>query len=129
MGILAGKADFNVQGGSTWTESTVYKDANGTAIDLTSWSARMQIRAKIDDVTPLLTLTDAAASPNPRLTLGGVLGTLGITVEAVGTASLVNGNADTKLVYGIELYKTVGGVEKVIPYLMGAINVSAEVVR
>lgn len=39
--MSAGKYDFSIEQGSSFTLSLVYKDANGNPIDLTGWCARL----------------------------------------------------------------------------------------
>lgn len=129
MGAVAAKKDFTVQAGATWTEGPLTYKVNGTPVDLTSWSARMQVRATTGSPDIILNLTDTAVSPDPRLILGGVLGTIGIQVEAVDTSTLNDDQADVVLVYGLEIFKNVGGVEQVIPLLQGNLTIKPEVVH
>ncbi len=129
MGILAAKLNLVVQAGATWTEQFLYADINENPIDITSWSARMEIRSSVNSETVIYTLLDSAASPLPRLILGGAAGTINLVIEAVDTTPLAVNNSATTLVYGLELYKDDGGVEKVISLLSGTIAVSPEVVR
>lgn len=129
MGILAASLNLVVQAGATWTEQLTYKDANGDPIDLTTWSARMEVRASMSAPIATMTLLSSDVSPDPRLVLGGALGTINIVVEAIDTTAMINNNSETKLVYGLELYKMSGPVEKVLSLLLGEITVSPEVVR
>jgi hypothetical protein len=129
MGAQAGKQDFTVQAGATWTEGPMTYKINGVAVDLTTWHARMQVRETIASPDPVLTATDTDASPDPRLILGGIAGTVGIQVEAVDMSPLNTTGVDKSYFYGIELFKTVGGVEQVVPLLQGSLTVKAEVVR
>lgn len=39
--MSAGKYDFNIEQGTSFTLSLVYKDSTGTPIDLTGWCARL----------------------------------------------------------------------------------------
>jgi hypothetical protein len=66
----------------TWYPGGAYnvatKTAIGSPVDLTGWSARMQIRRRAEDPgPPLLSLTDGDG-----ITLGGEAGTIRIVIDA-----------------------------------------------
>jgi len=62
--------DFVLQQNCDWNRVITYEDANGS-IDLTGYSAEMQVRATITDATVILTLTP---------TLGGSAGTISLNL-------------------------------------------------
>ena len=64
--------------GSTFARTLVYKDSNGTPIDLSGYTAKMEIRPTIGSSTLLLTLSTA----NGRITLGGAAGTITLNVAS-----------------------------------------------
>lgn len=98
---------FSMEQGSTFRRTITYKDSNGSAIDLSGYTARMQLRRNIEDASPLIELTDA----NGRITLGGVAGTVVLTISAADTASLspVEGVYDLELVTGDTVEKLIAG--------------------
>lgn len=99
--------DLIFEQGATFTQNFQWVDENGTPIDLTGYSARMQVRDTVDSPAFHIELTDA----NGRIALGGTAGTIQLTIAATDTAALtfedavydlelVNGATVTRLVYG-----------------------------
>jgi hypothetical protein len=86
-------------------------------VDLTGFTARMDIRETLDEVTVIHTLT----TENAGITLGGVAGTIDLLIPAATTEGFTFGNA----VYDLELIN--GTV--VTRLLGGAITLSKEVTR
>ena len=64
----------------TFQRTLTYKDSTGSAIDLTSFTAALQVRRDFD-TAPVISLTESAG-----ITLGGVAGTIAIVISA--TAAL-----------------------------------------
>lgn len=75
--------DFRVRHGETFDKLLTFRDAAGQPIDMTAYTARMQIRRDAQDQTVLLDLS----SDNGRITLGAD-GTLGLVVSAADMAAL-----------------------------------------
>ena len=88
------------------------------AVNLTGYTARMQIREEFFSADPLITLT----TENGGITLGGAAGTILVEMTDVETRDLsfVNG------VYDVELISGAGVVTRI---LMGAAILSPEVTR
>lgn len=86
-------------------------------VDLTGFTARMQIRETIESTTTLVSLTDASG-----ITLGGTAGTIGITISATATALLDFDSA----VYDLEVVSA-GGI--VTPVAYGNVYLNDEVTR
>lgn len=84
----------------------------GTAIDLTGYTARMQVRESVDAASPLLSLTSGSG-----ITLGGTAGTIGVTVSATSTAGVPGGQYvyDMELVSGSVVTRILQGSFKVLP--------------
>lgn len=61
----------------------VWTDENGTPIDLTGYTARMQARTSHDSTTTFISLTSASG-----ITLGGVTGEVTITMTPTQTAAI-----------------------------------------
>lgn len=126
MGRVAGKRDFELSGGGTWTEEMYYKTkSTGQPIDLTKWHGRMQLRELVTSAVIDVEITTA----NGRMVITPHLGQINIEVDASITQNLVKGNAKTEYVYGLELFMVEEGIEKVIPLLTGKVVVHPEVVR
>jgi hypothetical protein len=113
--------------GATFAQTLTWKDANGTAINLTGYTARMQVREKYSSVHAVLSLT----TENGRIALGGSAGTIALAVSAADMAALsipdAPGSPPAKsLVYDLELVAAGGQVTKL---LMGTFTVRREVTR
>lgn len=93
------QSTLHIRIGSSFKKS--YKWSTGTppvAVDLTGWTARMQIRAKESDVEPLLTLSTETG----EITLGAD-GAIDIDLEYQKTETLTG---KKKAVFDIELTHT-----------------------
>jgi hypothetical protein len=101
-----------IRQGKTWTRSIWYEDDAGTILDLSSgYTARMMIRADVDDASPVVTLT----TENGRIALAaGDADTPNIvlTVSAADTAALTawgTGVYDLELVSGATVLPVIEG--------------------
>lgn len=103
----AGTYHFSMEQGSTFSRTITYKDSSGSAIDLSGYTARMQLRRNIDDASAIIELTTS----NGRIALGGVAGTVTLTIAASDTAALspVEGVYDLELVTGDTVEKLLAG--------------------
>lgn len=113
----AGNYNIVCDQGSTFTRVLTWKNSNGTAVDLTNYTARMQVRTNYASSTSLLTLT----TENGGITLGGVAGTITLGASAASTAALA---ADT-FVYDLEMI-TGSNVTRLVE---GTFEVTPEVTR
>jgi hypothetical protein len=86
-------------------------------VDLTGYTARMQIRSKLEDLTVLTELT----TENNRILIDNTLKTITLTIPANVTAALNFQSA----VYSLEL---VNGSE-VTPFIGGTVSLIKEVTR
>jgi hypothetical protein len=100
--------------------------AVGPPIDLTGYTAKMQVRQKLSSVTPEHEFT----TENGGIVLGGELGTVTIQATAEETASWSWGSADTSQrmvgIYDLELVNSDGEVRRL---LEGSFTVKREVTR
>ena len=71
----AGIYNFLMDIGSTYTVQLVYNDPNGDPIDLTGYTAKMQLRLKYGATTAALTLTTGGGG----IVIDGPNGTINIT--------------------------------------------------
>jgi len=115
---MAGVYNLTIEQGATLDLALTWKDAAGTPINLTGYTARLQVRPSIDSATTLLTMT----TENGRISLGGAAGTIRLLLDAATTASLTW----TSGVYDLELQSAGGTVTRL---LAGTVTVSPEVTR
>ena len=73
----AANITLQMEQGATFSKVFTCRDAAGVLVDLTGYTARMQVRATYASPTTLLDLT----TENGKLVLGGANGTISITVE------------------------------------------------
>lgn len=110
--------DITIEQGATFTLSLVWKDSAGTPINLTGWTARMQVRPSYGSDVVLLNLNSTSGG----ITLGGLAG----TIEVVGSATATAAITGRKAVYDIELVAPGGAVTRL---LQGLATLSPEVTR
>lgn len=82
--MTTGEYDITITQGITYTKSFTYRDSNGDPIDLTPYTAQMQIRCSIGSTTLVQELT----TENGGITLGGALGTVALLISATDTAAM-----------------------------------------
>lgn len=103
--------------GADWFVTFVYKDSDGTAINLTGYSAALQLRDTYADTTTDLSLTSASG-----ITITGATGTLEVRATAAQTAAIAAGT----YVYDLQITSGSGIVTRLV---QGRIVVSPEVTR
>jgi hypothetical protein len=104
--------------GATFNRVLTWRNPDATPIDLTGYTARMQVRPNKLSADVLLSLT----TQNGRITLGGALGTITLDVDATVAATISAG----QFVYDLELISSAGEVTRLIE---GAFVVDGEVTR
>jgi hypothetical protein len=109
--------DILIEQGATYSQVITYKD-NGVAVNLTGYTARMQVRATLESASTLVELTTA----NSGIALGGTAGTITLTIAAADTAALTSGRG----VYDLELVSGSGIVTRL---LQGVATISRNVTR
>ena len=115
--MAAGLYDITIEQGATFQMSLTWKDSTGAPVNITGYSARMQVRENYEAEDTLVSLTSAGGD----IVLGGALGTIAITIAASATQILQLDEA----VYDLEL---VNGAT-VTRLLQGKATVSREVTR
>lgn len=115
--MTAGIYNFTMDQGSNWDLNVVYKDANGNPINLTGYTAAMQLRQNYNSDTAVLTLSTSDGG----ITITGAEGKLVLSATAAQTGALDAGF----YVYDLEI--TSGGV--VTRLIQGQITVAGEVTR
>lgn len=107
-------AEYNIycDQGSTLSLTLTYKDSTEAPVNLTGYTARMQVRTSYNATDTLLNLTNGSG-----LTLGGSAGTIAVSVSATTTATLPTGNFvyDLEIVQGSTVTKLIRGAFRVRP--------------
>lgn len=101
-------ADFDYQ--LTWSVS-------GSAVNVTGYSARMQVRDAADSTAVSLSLVSGTG-----ITLGGTAGTIALSAVATATSAISAG----QYVYDLEMVSGAGYVTRLVE---GTFTVYAEVTR
>lgn len=115
---MAAVHPIKIEQGATFQLNFMWEDANHVPVNLTGWTARMQVRRNYKADVPLLTFT----TENGAITLGGSAGTVAIT----GLATLTDDVPAKLCVYDIELQSPTGFVKRI---LEGTALVTPEVTR
>ena len=74
----AGIYDITADQGSTFSRRITWLDSAGAPIDLTGYTAKMQVRETVDSTAVILELSTV----NSRISLGGAAGTIDLTASA-----------------------------------------------
>lgn len=114
----AANYSFVVEQGSTLLKPIVWKDSTGTAVNLTGYSAKMQIRKSASSADVLLELS----TQNGKLTITANTGTITMVFSAATTAAINWSHGK----YDLELTSGSGVVTRLIE---GDITVSREITR
>lgn len=117
MGACAGKYNIVADQGATFSRNVHWKDENGDPIDITGYTARMQVRERYVSTSTVLSLV----SPT-NITLGGGSGSIVITASATSMAAVTAGD----YVYDLEMVASNGVVTRL---LQGSFKVTPEVTR
>lgn len=114
-----GKLDLEMWQGASW-DYTLTWTTGGTPVNLTNYSARMQVRDSYDAGTAVLSLTSGAG-----ITLGGTAGTVFLEANAVTTAA-IPARPDNAYIYDLELVSAGTVVTRLVE---GAFTVYPEVTK
>ena len=112
--MAAGTYNFTLEQGSTFSRQITVQE-NGTALNLTGYTARMQMRSTHDSSTIALTYTSTIASPASN-------GIVNLSATATQSAAIEEGI----YVYDLEIESS-GGVETRL--MEGKVTVTPEVTR
>lgn len=107
-----------IEQGATFDITLTCRDEAGVLVDLTGYTARMQIRANKKATTTLLELT----TENDRIVMGGAAGTIQLVLPATVTAAI----DWTRGVYDLEIVNADGFVQRL---WQGDVEVDKEVTR
>ena len=103
--------------GTTFRKVLTYKIGRNP-VDITGWTARMQVRERYEADSTLLNIT----TENSGITLGGTAGTITLNANAATTAGFITGVH----VYDLELINSAGEVTRLVE---GKFTVTPEVTR
>lgn len=115
---MAANYNITIEQGATFQFNLIWKDSSGNPIDLTGYTAKMQVRQRYSSEDAALTMSTEAGT----IVLGGAAGTINITGPAVDTATITIKQG----VYDVELTSAGGIVTRLIE---GCVAVSPEVTR
>jgi hypothetical protein len=120
--MAAGKYSFIIEQGATTNFQINWTDESGTAVDLSGYQARMQIRPAVEASTTFLTLSSSLSdSCGTGINLSGsngitplASGSIGIYISAVSSSILDFGEAyyDLELMRGCEVTRLLEGKVK-----------------
>lgn len=116
--MAAAQHDILIEQGATFKLDLVWKDSLGAPINITGFTARMQVRQKYTDSVALLTFT----TENGAIVLGGAAGTINVT----GSATLTNALTAKTGVYDLEMVSGTGVVTRLIE---GGVTITPQVTR
>jgi PIN domain nuclease of toxin-antitoxin system len=108
------KVNLVINQGATFRHRFAWRDKNGRPIDVTGFTARMQIRADAAASAALVTLT----TENGGIALGGKAGTVALYLNDTNTSAITW----NKGVYDIQLVSPSGDVFRMVG---GIVTVSA----
>jgi hypothetical protein len=104
--------------GANWFLNVTYDNPNGTPVNLTNYTAALQLRSLPSDTVAVLTLTTGAG-----ITITGATGLVAIQATAAQTRAIDDG------VYYYDLEITAPSTGVVTRLIQGQAEVSAEVTR
>lgn len=115
--MTPGKYNIVCPQGSTLSEQLTYS-INSVNVDLSGYTARMQVRERHTSTETILTLT----TENGGISLGGAAGTISLSASATATAGL----SSKEYVYDLEIISPSSIVTRLIE---GKFIVTPEVTR
>mgnify|MGYP007090467581 CR=1 FL=1 len=131
--MSAGRYPIYIEQGASLDFEVQYIDSDGNPVDLSGYSARMQIRPSVTSTTTYITLSSTLKADGTGLNLSGshstkppTSGSIGVFISACSSSVLDFGEA----VYDLELsvpYE--GGCDYVTRLIQGPVKLSKEVTR
>jgi hypothetical protein len=116
--MAAGKYSFIIEQGATTNLNVQWTDASGSAVDLTGYQAKMQIRPTIEGSDVYISLSSSLQPDGTGLNLNGSDGETSLTSGSIGiyisaySSSLLNFNEafyDLEMINGIEVTRLLEG--------------------
>lgn len=116
--MSAVQQSITIEQGATFLLELIWKNPDETPINLTGYTARMQVRKKYADTVKVLDLT----TQNGKIVLTPLQGKINVTIPATDTANVTIKTG----VYDLELESSTGVVTRLIE---GSVTVTPEVTR
>ena len=127
--MSAAKYSFTIEQGATTDFEIQYKDSASTAIDLTNYSGKMEIKSAAGGTT-YLTLSSSLASDGTGINFSGsngstppTSGSIGIFISAASSSALTFNEA----LYDLEIYSGSTAYPYTTRLLGGKVKLSKEV--
>jgi hypothetical protein len=114
--MSAATTNLIIDQGATWNITFTYKNTDGNPINLTGYTAALQLRTSYDAASASLSLTSGSG-----IVLGGTAGTIAVTATATQTGALTAG----EYVYDLEITSS----SVVTRLVQGRITVTPQVTR
>lgn len=109
--MAAGIYDIVIEQGADWRLVITWKDADGNAMNLTGYLARMQVRESFSSKVKVFDLT----TENGRITLDAAEGIVTMHMDAAVTAGAVINPAKTAWIDGKQAQQLVFDLEMIAP--------------
>ena len=109
--VYAGTAPLEAYQGASWEVDMTYRDSTGAIVNLTGYSAQMQVRTRTASTTVELTLSTA----NGRITLGSSAPNITLAVAAADMTLAGTYVYDLKLTQGSDVTVLLQGDLTVVP--------------
>lgn len=116
--MAAATYDFDIEQGATLLKPIVWKDSTGSPVNLTGYTAKMQVRQSVSSSDVLLEMSTV----NGRISITPLTGTITLIFSATLTAAITWSRGK----YDLELTSNDGTVTRLIE---GQISVSKEITR
>jgi hypothetical protein len=117
--MAAANYNITIEQGADFSLPLTWKDGTGAVVNVTGYSARMQIRESYDSDDYIISLTSGVGG---GITLGGAAGTINIEISSSVTANM----GLMRAVYDLELVSLSGIVTRLV---QGDVTISREVTR
>ena len=128
--MAAGKYSFTIEQGATTDFEIAYKDSASTPIDLTHYTARMQIKPSAGSDIVYLTLSSSLGTCGTGLNMSGssganppTSGTIGIFISAISSSLLTFDQAS----YDLEIASGSGVCAVVTRLIEGKVKLTKEI--
>lgn len=116
--MSAAKLDLRIEQGATFSREVVWKDSDGVVVDLTGYTARMQLREYLDSSSAFVEMTTG----NGRITITAEEGKLALEIPA----SVTGGITQESGYYDLEVESSSGVVTRL---LQGRVTIDGNVTR
>ena len=103
--MSASTYDITIEQGATFSLLITYRDTAGALVDLTGYTAKMDIRTAVGG-----SLIKTISTASGGITLGGAAGTITLAISATDTAAITsNGVYDLELTSGSTVTRLIQG--------------------